>query len=128
MAKLATAVHKPLDPNISFDDYSLEGMRKADAYVEGLRAKAVQKDPDDPNCDIKGVVLMFPVADGYAYYIVTNDKPLTVQNIPVGDAWAAAGVTIRGINKAYVLEQLRMEKRSWGARGVRIRGWAPGNG
>lgn len=116
MAKLATAVHKPLDPNISFDDYSMEGINRAMAYLQDLEFKSDQKNPDDPNCDIKGAILTFPVADGYAYYIVTNDKPLTVQNIPFGDAWAVAGVTIKGIDREYVLNTLRARKEIFGVR------------
>lgn len=34
-----------------------------------------------------GYLLAFPVADGHAYYRVINDCPLTLQHIPLGDAY-----------------------------------------
>jgi hypothetical protein len=129
MAQLSPNPHQPTEPNVSFEDFSLEGMRRADKYVQDLIDKMQQKDPDDPNCDIRGVILSFPRGDGAAYYIVSKVRPLTVEHIPVCDAWRAypEDLVLRGINKAYIMDILRMEKRMRGALGVRQRGWAPGN-
>ena len=34
-----------------------------------------------------GEVIQFPVADGYAQYMVISMKPLRLVHIPLGDAW-----------------------------------------
>lgn len=130
MAKLSLVPHRPTDPNVSFDDYSLDGMRRADAYVQKLMETSAAKDPDDPNLDLKGFVLTFPRGDGHAVYIVSKVRPLTVEHVPVCDAWRAypEGIIIGGITKKYIMEMLRFEKSmKQGVRGVRERGWAPGN-
>jgi len=127
MAKLAPNSFVSTDPTVNFEDYSMDGLCKADAYMEKLQAEMLLKDPDDPHCDITGTILQFPAGDGAAYYIVSKQKPLTLQHMPYSDAWHASGVTIKGVDRQYILDWLRAEKRSAGARGTRQRGWAPGN-
>lgn len=56
--------------------------------------------------EVVGGVLQFPRADGYATYLVTKEKPLTVQHIPYMDAWTVEPALIRGLTKADVLEML----------------------
>jgi hypothetical protein len=34
-----------------------------------------------------GEIIQFPVADGYAQYMVANMRPLELVHIPLGDAW-----------------------------------------
>jgi len=46
-----------------------------------------------------------PVADGYALYLVVKESPLTLQHIPYGDGYRAAGATIRGLTLADVEHQ-----------------------
>jgi hypothetical protein len=112
MAKLSPTPHRPTDPTVKFDDYSIEGFRKADAYVQKLQEASDAKDPDDPNFDIKGVVLCFPAGDGHAVYIVNKARPLTLEHIPVGDAWRAypEGTIMRGLTPSSIIEDLRREK------------------
>jgi hypothetical protein len=50
-------------------------------------------------------VMRFPVADGYALYAVIAEKPLVLRHIPYGDAYRAAGATIRGTTLADVERQ-----------------------
>ena len=64
----------------------------------------------NPSVSIVGALIKFPYADGFAYYIVSQDKPITVQHVPYGDAWQADPVTIRGIDKSTVVEQLNRTK------------------
>lgn len=120
MARLAPTSLDASKDGINFEDFSQEGLKKADEYVSGLQKKMLEKNPDDPKCDITGVILQFPAGDGHAYYIVSKQKPLTLQHIPYADAWHALGVTIKGVDRKYVLDWLRQEKKVWGARGVRF--------
>lgn len=53
----------------------------------------------------KHTVVQFPVADGYALYAVTSEKPLTLRHIPFGDGYQAAAATIRGLTIADVRHQ-----------------------
>lgn len=56
-------------------------------------------------------VLRFPVADGYAFYVVTKEKPLTVQWVPFGDQWSAPDPLIRGLNRNDVEQMLHRERK-----------------
>lgn len=66
-------------------------------------AKATEKNP-------RGFILDFPVADGYAHYLVVEVKPLTLSHIPHGDAWTIPAAHIRGITLDDVLQQMRWRK------------------
>jgi hypothetical protein len=69
-------------PKLSFSD--VEGYRKAcDKFIEDLRA-FLKKRKDGKNV---GEVIKFPVADGYAMYMVASMKPLELVHIPLWDAW-----------------------------------------
>ena len=64
-----------------------------------------------PKGEIVGAVIKFPVADGHAYYLVTKEKPLTLQYIFYGDGYYVHPAMIRGLNKQDILDQL--ENRRW---------------
>ena len=40
-----------------------------------------------PNQKLVGEIIRFPVADGYAEYMVAATTPLELVHIPLGDAW-----------------------------------------
>ena len=71
----------------------------------------VRKSAELPPGQVVGAVLSWPVADGKAYYLVTKDKPLTLQHIPYGDAWQVDPVLIRGLRRDDVLRMLEAERR-----------------
>ncbi len=58
-----------------------------------------------------GLLLSFPRADGYAYYLVVNWKPLTLQWVPYGDKWQVEPELIRGLRATGVRERLSYAKR-----------------
>ena len=125
MATLARTQYLGDPSEVDFRLLTTDGLNRAQAYIEKLKKKMTQMNPDDPNCDITGAILEFPVADGSAVYIVTKQKPLTLSHIPYCDGYEAAGVTIRGVNRSYVLQVIRSEKIVNGIRGTRQWGWAP---
>ena len=64
-----------------------------------------------PEGILVGGLLSFPVADGYAYYLVRNNDPLTLQHVPFGDAWTIPTPYVRGLEPEDVIEQLARRRR-----------------
>ena len=60
---------------------------------------------------IVGALIRFHVADGYAFYRVTAEAPLTVQHVPFLDGYAIAAAHVRGLEREDILEQLALRKR-----------------
>ena len=58
----------------------------------------------------KHQIVKFPVADGYALYAVTSEKPLVLRHIPYGDAYQAAAATIRGLTMRDVEAQRKFDE------------------
>lgn len=61
--------------------------------------------------DVVGAIIRFPIADGYALYRVTKEKPLTIQHIPFGDAWSIDSAYIRGLRLVDVKALISRERR-----------------
>lgn len=64
-----------------------------------------------PEGEIVGGLIKLQVADDYAHYLVTKASPLTVQWVPYCDNYQASAPTIRGLNKADILQMLGRERR-----------------
>jgi hypothetical protein len=92
MAQYAGSFEPDYTVDYSNPDYH-EHDRKESAWLENLKANLRSKSKGD----LVGELLKFPAADGYARYIITKQRPLTVAHLSIGDAWQADGATIRGI-------------------------------
>src|SRR4051812_791830 len=96
-----------LDPNpYPFPDWECyddiyEGFAAQDAAMQELMAASDAL----PEGTIKGTVLRFPVADGYAVYVVTKEKPLTIAWVPYLDRWDVQPALIRGLNRNDILDE-----------------------
>lgn len=55
-----------------------------DDYFKGLQEHCKTRKPDE---QYAGRVLRFPVADGYAVYVVASIVPLVLVHVPTGDGW-----------------------------------------
>ncbi len=64
-----------------------------------------------PLGEVKGLLVSFPYADGYAVYRVKSDKPLTLEHVPFGDAWQADPATIRGLRLQDVLYRQKADQQ-----------------
>lgn len=62
-------------------DYNLN---KEDEYRDKLKRFLILR---NPNCKEVGEVISFPVADGYAEYMVAGLKPAELVHIPLCDAY-----------------------------------------
>lgn len=49
-----------------------------------------------------GSLVTFPVADGRACYRVTKIKPLTLQHIPISDAYQIPDAHMRGLTEVHI--------------------------
>lgn len=63
-----------------------------------------------PNA-IVGGLLAFPAGDGYAFYRVVTEQPLTVQLVLCGDAWEVQVARIHGLTRANVVEEIGRARR-----------------
>lgn len=63
---------------------------------------------------VKGGLIRFPVADGYAIYLVISSSPLVLQHVPTGDAWRISDAHMRGLKlkdvQAMLLRNLAFAK------------------
>lgn len=112
MAK-AFAPPKGYDFDFKFDfDGSDDTFKKFDEacekYVKRLRKFC--KKHSDSNSPLVGETIKTPKADGYAVYMVFRTKPLQIIHVPIGDAWHADPVWIRGLRLKDVKEMVENEK------------------
>jgi hypothetical protein len=87
---------------------SLADYNKVEAeWVAKFKAWALERNPDQ---DGVGEELQFPVADGYARYIVLSIKPIQLVHLPLGDGYHSPGVnrlTARGVRE-HIASRKRM--------------------
>jgi len=92
---------------------------KDDDAMAGLEQESGGVDIDGG--EVVGILLAFPVADGYAHYRVSKASPLTLQHVPYGDAWRISAAHIRGLRKADAIESERRRRglglAMWGRQG-----------
>jgi hypothetical protein len=102
MAKLLSSAYPGFKrkPNESFDVC----MKRESALLDEINQRSLAAAKAGKAV---GTLLRFPMADGYALYVVTSEKPLTLQHVPFGDAWQAAAATIRGVTMSDVQAQIR---------------------
>ena len=100
---MATLAPKPLILAVQSEgeDYSAF-MDREDAAFDKLYKEQDKLAPTT----IVGRIVRFPYADGYAFYLVTKEKPLTLQHIPVGDRWQVPYYQIRGFRKVDILSRI----------------------
>ena len=59
-----------------------------------------------------GEIITTGVADGYAYYMVFGEKPLTLIHMPIGDAWRAGAIWERGLRIADARQMPKVEREN----------------
>jgi len=94
-------------PDIDYRDWQKYEADEA-AYIERMQIAARLGNAGKP---LVGEIVRFPIADGYAQYIVWNTKPLTLVWLEVGDAWSIPDAHSRGLRLADVEAMVRYEQR-----------------
>ncbi len=82
MAKIYDAPEGIETPVLNFSKIA-EYRQACDKFKEDLKAFLLKRN----NAEHVGEIIRFPVADGYAEYMVAAMKPLQLVHIPLGDAW-----------------------------------------
>ena len=108
---MATIIRHPAvagDPPAFNPDLPLNERHDADwAWIAKVQALA-KAQADNP--DVVGELVSFPVADGYANYVVWRAKPLRLVHLPVGDAWRIDDATARGLRLSDLEWQFRRNR------------------
>lgn len=71
------------DKSRDFKDILADEEKAEEAYTQ----KIVEWAKKHGSSDLRGELIRYPVADGYALYVVYSLKPATLIHVPVGDAW-----------------------------------------
>jgi hypothetical protein len=95
-------------PSFNFKD--LQGyMAKEKEFIQKLKTWCVERmqraGVEDKNV---GVVIKFPVADGYALYMIAATNPVQLIHLPLGDAWSFQYVT--RLTKKDIIEKARQQR------------------
>jgi hypothetical protein len=102
------------------DNYSYEGHKLSDEDYLGFWQReeaaidtqvARSRENYKATGDIVGLNYRSQVADGYAEYIVTKARPLTLMHISLGDGYSIPTPHLRGLNKADIVEFNEREER-----------------
>lgn len=64
-----------------------------------------------PEGQLTGALLSWQRADGYAYYLVTKEKPLTLQLVPFMDNYQVEDALIRGLNTSDVHNMIERDRK-----------------
>jgi hypothetical protein len=73
----------PTEVGICATDYSGDWQAQEKAWLNKLRQYVMQHGSGKN----KGKIVSYPVADGYAQYMIFSEKPAALIHIPLGDAW-----------------------------------------
>ena len=82
-AKVYSAPKEIKQPNYSFNNRENWDSEEKQ-FVADLKTHLEQLGYKGKNF---GEIIQFPVADGYAQYLVASMKPLALVHLPLGDAW-----------------------------------------
>lgn len=82
MAKIFNPPSSVVMPKVDYSNMA-NYHKDQDTYLEQLK-EVLQKRKNGKNV---GEIINFPVADGYASYMIASMKPLELVHIPLGDAW-----------------------------------------
>ena len=73
-----------------------------------------------PKGEIKGALLSWSVGDGHAFYLVSDDKPVTLTPVHQGDNYQVDPALIRGLRKADVVQLVEQVKSRQALFGKRV--------
>lgn len=91
---------------------SIDNMDAYDAACEAYYQQTAEWARDNTNStsDLVGQIIRFPVADGYAEYMVLDTRPLQLLHLETGDAYSASAVTMRGLRVADVKSMVERDR------------------
>lgn len=82
--------------------------KEENAYMDKLRdwckQNSASKNP------LVGETIKTPVGDGYAVYMIFDTRPFELIHVPVGDAWHADAVWVRGLRLSDAKKMVENDK------------------
>ena len=102
---LPTELEKKV-PTFNFKDPHIVTLQKENDFIEEVRKTLVKLNPTQ---EFVGEEIKFPVADGYARYLVVSSKPVGLLHLPLGDAWDFQYAN--RVTKADIAQQIEANKR-----------------
>lgn len=90
------------DPNEPFEEFE----NREDEWVAGVVERARQQS----SAPETGEAIDFPVADGYARYLVWEADPLTLVHLPLGDRWRIEPAHERGLEMEDIREKIKQRQ------------------
>lgn len=73
------------EPQIDYVNFTHKQMEQEETrYINEVKQYIINSGYKGKNV---GAIIQFPVADGYAQYMVVSMKPLQLMHLPLGDAW-----------------------------------------
>ena len=103
-AKIYSGIKGIETPKLSFTDFS-EYQKECENYLEAIKAEC-KKNSNSKNV---GEIIKFPVADGYALYMVYSMKPLQLIHIDTMDGWQCEFAEL--LTPTKVTEMIERDKR-----------------
>lgn len=97
----------PAPPSWDFDTPMDDNLKAEQDWIAALALEARRTNPGD----LVGEVIHFPVADGRACYMIWKHKPFQLVWLPLGDAWTADSVLIRGLRLSDARERIEGDRR-----------------
>jgi hypothetical protein len=82
-AKIYSAPEEVKQPNYDFQNVS-SWEEQEETYIKEVKNFLAERGYTGKNA---GEIIQFPVADGYAQYMVASMRPLMLVHLPLGDAW-----------------------------------------
>lgn len=107
---MAKAFKAPKGCNFTYDFNDPAGWENADKKCLSYLRKFCY-DNTDSKSSLVGETVNFPVADGYAVYMVYRTTPLQLIHVPIGDEWQADDCTIRGLRVKDIKERIECKKK-----------------
>ena len=104
MAKLIGQIVITFNPRLSWG----EMQSQEDEEIRHLGRKARAK--DDTGLECVGEEVRFPIADGYARYLVSSAIPLELTHIAAGDGWQIPGAHMRGLELGDIIHNVSSRK------------------
>jgi hypothetical protein len=95
-----------LGANIDLPEFEWNKSLGESAHEQAFVALMRASDEAGKRGEVKGRLIRFQVADGYAWYRVEKLRPLTLGHIDYLDGYAISAVYIRGLRLADVKDQL----------------------
>jgi len=109
-AKIYNAPKEIKKPEFDFSNFNRkEHQEKEDKYIKDLEQYIRSKGFKGKNV---GKTIQFPVADGYAVYMIIQMRPLMLMHVPIGDEWHYENVDLMTAKRVQeILDQAEAMKK-----------------